>query len=675
MRTRHAFLFTSLIAACGPSANVSTPAAPAPPATNGAAPQPREGAAETLTADTPRTTAAGTSFVAPAGWSLRQRGPATILEAPERDSWIALVDVEAKEADAAVAAAWAIYQPSASFPLKSATPRPDKDGWTDQRFYDYLTAPNDRREVFALAKRGGGQWTVVIYDASEPTGEKRIADVQTILGRLFPKGYERESFAGRKAHVLDQKRIAELGAFVERAQKTLQVPGVSLALVQDKKTIFAGGFGVREIGRPEKVGPKTLYIIASNTKALTTLLLAKLVDEKKLTWETPVKSLLPQFALGDPDTTNRVLVKHLVCACTGLPRQDFEWLFEFKNATPDSALATLAAMKPTSKFGEMFQYSNPLAAAGGWVAGHVAEPKLELGAAYDAAMKSRVFGPLGMNATTFDFKRALAADHATAHGIDVDGKTALATMDVNYSVVPVRPAGGAWSNVEDMAKYVTMELSNGLLPDGKRYVSESALFERRTRQVTVGQDVVYGMGLEVDTTYGVPLVHHGGDIIGYHSDMMWLPDHGVGAVVLTNGDYGSILVSRFRRKLLEVLFDGKPEADGEIEALGKAVHESIAAERKLLTIPADGAEVAKLGKVYKSPALGELRVVTAAGGTVFDFGEWKSPVATRKEPDGKVSFVTIATGVAGVPFVPTEQQGKRALVLRDAQHEYTFVAD
>src|SRR4029453_5009002 len=134
--------------------------------------------------------------------------------------------------------------------------------------------------------------------------------------------------------------------------------------------------------------------------------LAKLVDEGKLSWETPVTRLLPSFKLGSADTTSRVLVKHLICACTGLPRQDYEWLFQYEGVTPEGALKTLATMQPTSKFGEMFQYSNSLAAAAGFLGGHVAFPQLELGAAYDEAMSTRVFRPLGMTSTTFDFKQA-----------------------------------------------------------------------------------------------------------------------------------------------------------------------------------------------------------------------------------------------------------------------------
>ena len=144
-------------------------------------------------------------------------------------------------------------------------------------------------------------------------------------------------------------------------------------------------------------------MVASNTKAMTTLLLARLVDEHRMTWQTPVTTLLPSFRLGDAETTRSVLVKHLICACTGMPRQDLEWIFEYGNIMPASSLSLLGTMRPTSKFGELFQYSNLMAAAAGYTAAYVLYPQMEPGAAYDRAMQSYVFDPLQMNATTFDF--------------------------------------------------------------------------------------------------------------------------------------------------------------------------------------------------------------------------------------------------------------------------------
>jgi CubicO group peptidase (beta-lactamase class C family) len=632
-------------------------------------------AKEALAADTPRTTVAGNTFIAPAGWRIEVRGPATILEAPEGDSHIALVDVHAQNADGAVAAAWAAYRPDAKWPLKVTNDFPDKDGWSNIRDYSYQTSPNEKRNVGANARRTGDTWTVILYDMNQAVGEKRGGQVALIFSRLLPKGYQRETFAGKTAHTLDAKRIGELSAFVENGRQKLGVPGVSIGIVQNGKVVFADGFGARELGAGTKPDADTLYIIASNTKALTTLMLGKLLDEGKLAWDTPVTNLLPSFKLGDADTTSRVLVKHLICACTGLPRQDFEWLFQFQGVTAEGALKTLASVQPTSKFGEMFQYSNGLAGAAGFVGGHVAYPTLELGAAYDEAMMTRVFRPLGMTSTTFDFARAVGAgNHATAHAPDIDGKPARAMMDVNYAVIPVRPAGGGWSNVRDMLKYVQMELDEGRLPDGTQYISKDTLLARRTPQVSIGQDVTYGMGLMVDTKYDIPVVHHGGDLIGYHSDMIWLPQHKVGAVILTNGDPGWALRGAFRRKLLEVLFDGRPEADADVAAQAKGFYEQLAAERKLLTVPAEGADVAKLAAHYANDALGDITVRRAGTTTIFDFGEWKSEMASRHNPDGTVSFLTLAPGITGFEFV-VGPGPKPTLVARDAQHEYVFASD
>jgi len=365
-------------------------------------------------------------------------------------------------------------------------------------------------------------------------------------------------------------------------------------------------------------------------------------------------------------------VKHLVCACTGMPRQDLEWLFEYRGETPTSAVELLGTMQPTSGFGEVFQYSNLMAAAAGFIGGSVAAPGKEWGAAYDEAMRTKVFAPLGMTTTTFDFAAALAGDVAQPHGDDLDGKVTRARMDVNYAVVPARPAGGVWTSARELARYVEMELAKGKLPDGTPLVSAANLLARYEPNVIVGEDVTYGMALMVDTRYGIPVVHHGGDLAGYHSDMIWLPDHGVGAVILTNSDSGVIIRGPLLRRLLEVLFDGKPEAEEMLRVAAAQRKAAIATERERLTVPADPAAVAKLAPRYVSPALGEVVIVKEANATVFDAGEWRSSVASRKNDDGTISLITIDPTIDGLEFVVADRDGTRRLITRDAQHEYVF---
>ena len=111
-----------------------------------------------LKADTPRTTVQGTRFTAPMGWAMRAWGNVIVLEAPEGDSRIALVDVPGGDADAAVAAAWAASAQGAAPDLKNASDRPPRNGWAQVRSYRYRTPGGARRTVYATALRDGERW-------------------------------------------------------------------------------------------------------------------------------------------------------------------------------------------------------------------------------------------------------------------------------------------------------------------------------------------------------------------------------------------------------------------------------------------------------------------------------------------------------------------------------------
>jgi CubicO group peptidase (beta-lactamase class C family) len=667
-----------LVAGC--SSSSKPPIEPAPPDTHTDLPATPTVATpsmteKTLTADTPSTDTDGNTFIAPSGWKIGVRDTITMLTAPDSDSRIAMFDTTAQSAEAARDAAWKAFKPGAKWPLLSTNKDPDRNGWSKGATYQYQTSPNEKRVVQAAAVWANDRWLVLVVDFDRAVAEKRGGQLGLIISKLYPKGFSNESFKGKTAAKLDAPRVEALKKFVSDAEAATLVPGVSFGVIQDGKIVYAGGIGLRELGKKETVDNKTLYLIASNTKQLTTLMLAKLVDAKKLKWDDTVTSVLPTFKLGNDAITKQVLIKHLICACTGMPRQDLEWLFEWKGSTPDSIMKSLGTMVPTSKFGELFQYSNLMAAAGGYTGGHVAYPKLELGAAYDKAMQTLVFDPLGMKATTFDYAKALRGNHAMPHGIDPDGQAARDLMDENYSIISARPAGGAWSNVDDLLKYVMMELADGKLPNGSTYISSDALDEREKPNVALSADTTYGMGLMVRTKYDVRVVAHGGDLIGYHSDVIWIPEAKTGAVILTNGDLGPVIRTNFQRKLIEVLYDGKPEADENVASTAKNTFSSVVDARKLLTIPADPAESKKLAPHYHSDALGEILITHTPGGkTIFDFGEIKAEVATIKNPDGTITFISITPGAEIGGFVVGVDGDKPTLTTRDSQHEYVFSA-
>jgi hypothetical protein len=154
--------------------------------------------------------------------------------------------------------------------------------------------------------------------------------------------------------------------------------------------------------------------------------------------------------------------------------------------------------------------------------------------------------------------------------------------------------------------------------------------------------------------------------------MMWLPDYGVGAVILTNGNYGPALRGPLLRRVVELMFDGNPEAQEQLDVAAAQIKAARAKERERLVAPADPVVAAKLAARYTNAALGSLAVRRHDGATTFDVGEWRSATATRRNDDGTLSFITVDPAITGLEFVVGSSAGKRTLTLRDAQHEYVF---
>jgi len=188
-------------------------------------------APERVASDTQRFTPGGAQFTVPAGWSITTTKNMVLLTPPEADTHLAIVGTQSADAKAAVAAAWAAYKPDSKRPIKLITPRPAREGWDERQVFEYETSPNERVVVEAIADRAGSSWTVVILDGSEPTVEKRGAPISLIFQGLRPKGYARESFAGRKANPLDTARIEQMKSFVQSAMQQLGVPGAAIALI------------------------------------------------------------------------------------------------------------------------------------------------------------------------------------------------------------------------------------------------------------------------------------------------------------------------------------------------------------------------------------------------------------------------------------------------------------
>jgi CubicO group peptidase (beta-lactamase class C family) len=615
----------------------------------------------------------GDRYVVPRTWSAVRTSDHVLLSPPEHDTTIALIPVEAvADAGGAVRKAWPLYKPgSEPRKIETLTPLPPEDGWEERKSVSFVSSPNDQEVILALALRKGSRWLVMLADSSKAALERHSGAIGVIRASLLPAGYAPESFVGRPPHHLDAERVQRLKTFLADAMAKLGVPGVGFALVDHGKVVAEGGLGVRELGKPDLVTADTLFMIGSNTKGMTTLLMAKLVDEGKLSWDRRAMDVYPQFKLGNAETTKLVQVRHLACACTGLPRQDLEWLLGSDKHSPASlTFDLLAKVQPTSKFGAEFQYNNLMLSAAGYIAGHLVYPELGLGEAYDRAMREKIFLPLGMTATTFDFAKVMTLNHTSPHGTDFAGKPAVSNAMFDYPAVA--PAGLAWSTPHDMVKYVENEITEGKGSDGKELYSARNLLERRKPNVAMSKDEFYGMGVMTGKTGGVTVVSHGGGTFGHLSNWYAIPEAKIGAVILTNSNRGALLLGPFRRKLFEVIYDGKSEADAEIAAAAenaKTAHEKLVKEIEP-SPPAD--VVARLAQNYVSPELGRITVRKADGAVYFGFAGFENRMGLRRSKDGSVIFESIDPTGYGISFTVEKRDGTNALTVRDGQHEYVY---
>jgi len=609
----------------------------------------------------------------PENWTLDQQGSMSVVTAPEGNLDIAVVEVgPAEDALAAAAAAWRVYDPQAQRAVELTTPAASENGWDQRVGIQYETSPSEQATVSALALRQGDDWTVVIVNGAQSTANVRSAAVSLARDSVQAEGYEPEDFSDQTAHRLTPERIAMLRDFVAEAAETLDVPGVGLALIDQGEVVFEGGVGVRSLDDAAPVDADTRFMIASNTKGMSTLLLSILVDQGELDWDQRVVDLYPEFRLGSDSTTESTLVRHLLCACTGLPRKDWGFILADQDTPASDVFRQLSETQPTSAFGELFQYNNNMAAAAGYVGGALAYPDMEIGAAYDRAMDALIFQPLDMPDTTFDFDAGESGNWAPPHGLDVDGNQTVMSNHFNRGVYPYRPAGGAFSTASDMAHYVQLELSRGLTPDGERLVSEENLLARREPGVQVAEDVWYGMGLFNEEHWGVPVVTHGGTLLGYHSNWYALPEAGVGAVIMVNADTGAAMLRPFLRRLVEVLYDGHPDAMSQVEAAAARLDAQTQVRRQGLDIPGDPAVLDALAPAYESPGIGTITIFENEGQTWIEAGSIRAPLATRQNPDGTVSIVSVGPGAISLEAEVGTQDGARTLTLRDSQHVYLY---
>jgi len=322
-------------------------------------------------------------------------------------------------------------------------------------------------------------------------------------------------------------------AYVAKAMKTWQIPGLSIAIVRNDSVIYAKGFGVLGAKSATPVDQRTLFEIGSSSKAFTATLVAMLVGEGKMHWDDRLTTYLPDFRMSDAVANEEVTVRDALTHRSGIARGEFVWLGA--GISRDEVLHRVRFLKPESPFRSRYSYQNMMFLAAGQAVAHAA------GSTWDDLVRERIFTPLGMTSTVTTYRGLTNTNVAIPSGLDHD--TVFAKRPFNAE--NIAPAGAIISSVTDMAQWLRFQLNDGVV-NGKRLVTSAALRETHTPQIlmssggeradsaSVKRFSSYGMGWMVEDYRNQLSWQHGGNTLGMTAAVGMLPEKKVGVVVLSN---------------------------------------------------------------------------------------------------------------------------------------------
>ncbi|CAA9557061.1 MAG: Beta-lactamase [uncultured Thermomicrobiales bacterium] len=608
----------------------------------------------------------------PTGWRAETVDGRGVLTDPDGLIVVHALTLEGTDPVAAVGEGWRRVDPAfAREPIDVQEPPPPANV-ERLAVVTYDGGEASGRVVQGVAQIADGVAYVLLYDADLLTAQRRLSQLSEIDSGFAITGAVEVDLAGVRPATLTPEQFAEFDAFAADLLARTEVPGAAIAVVQDGRIVHSKGFGVREAGRAEPVTPETLMMIGSTTKSMTTMMTATLVDEGKLGWDTPAVELLPGFAVADPVLTPRITVRNLFCACTGVPRRDYEWLFNAEDLSAEDTVASLRDFEFFTPFGEAFQYSNQMVATGGYAAAAASGEPGDLYDAYERAMRGRVLDPIGMTDSTFSFEAVRADDdHATPHGATLTGTYDALSLETETALSPIAPAGALWSSAAEMARYAITELNRGVGPDGNRVVSAENLAVTWEPQVAVDAETGYGLGWLVGEHKGAPLIEHGGNTFGFTSDLAFLPEAGLGIVTLANAQGANLFTVAVRERLLEMAYGQASEVAANVDFYLEQGQQAVADLR--LGSEIDPAAVAPFVGDYVNAALGEVSLELTNGALVLDAGEFRTELLPTLNGAGAVAgYITADAPVAGALVALRRENGAPVMVVGAGVDEYDF---
>ncbi|MEU3841896.1 serine hydrolase [Streptomyces sp. NPDC028635] len=326
--------------------------------------------------------------------------------------------------------------------------------------------------------------------------------------------------------------VSRLDGLVENAMRQTGVPGIAVAVVYQDKVVYRKGFGVRELGKSAKVDPSTVFQLASVSKPLASTVVAGAVGRKAIGWNDPVRPHEPDLAFKDPYVSANATVADLFSHRTGLPDHAGDLLQDL--GYPLDYILQHLRLEPLTPFRASYAYTNYGLTAAGEAVADAAKTS------WPQLATTTLFEPLGMDHSSYrraDYDKA--ADKASAHVL-VDGHWKPSTTE---NADRQAPAGGASSTIDDLAKWMRLQMNNGTF-EGKKVIDSAALDETRVPHAVsgpprapAGEPGFYGLGWNVsyDQRGRLRLSHSGGFALGAATEVDMLPGERLGVVALTNG--------------------------------------------------------------------------------------------------------------------------------------------
>lgn len=308
-----------------------------------------------------------------------------------------------------------------------------------------------------------------------------------------------------------------------------KVLGATIALVDGERVVWAEGFGFTDSSRKAQVTAGTLFSIQSISKSYTATGFLKAMNKGWFKLDDRLRKHLPEFTIKSrdgSDEANKMTFRHLLGHWAGLPHEaPVGNGHDDRYCTFDEHIKSIPQTWLKAPVGSRYSYSN----LGFDLTGYALQQRS--GKSFEQFMKDELFKPLGMESSTFNQQEAFRSPSLA--------KGYVGEQQVPDIIIPMIPAGGMYSNVKDMAKFVSLHLSGGKL-NGRTFIPGRLLKQLYELQFPVEHQVAgYGLGMEIKPKYGGTLLGHGGGGYGYSTKQSWIPEYGIGVIVLTNnGDSG-----------------------------------------------------------------------------------------------------------------------------------------